>query len=168
MYKRQLLKVPYKPRVISGMGVIILYTLMTGLGPSVIRAALMLLFVLIGKLIDRDSHSVALLSFVALLMLLYNPAYLNDVGFQLSFLVTFGTVSYTHLDVYKRQASCWRNWRYNKSFVNRKSGWRSYCWFWYFESSGFAKTRCEFCFLSYLRENKNRFDIAGEAGWGEI
>lgn len=91
-YILSLLKVPYKPRVISGMGVIILYTLMTGLGPSVIRAALMLLFVLIGKLIDRDSHSVALLSFVALLMLLYNPAYLNDVGFQLSFLVTFGII----------------------------------------------------------------------------
>lgn len=92
VYILSLLKVPYKPRVISGMGVIILYTLMTGLGPSVIRAALMLLFVLAGKLIDRDSHSIALLSFVAFLMLCYNPAFLNDVGFQLSFLVTFGII----------------------------------------------------------------------------
>lgn len=87
-----LLKVPYKPRVISGMAVIVLYTLMTGLGPSVIRAALMILFVLSGKLIDRDSHSVSLLSFVAMLMLIYNPAFINDVGFQLSFLVTFGII----------------------------------------------------------------------------
>lgn len=85
-----LLKVPYKARVISGIGVVVLYTLMTGLGASVIRAALMLIFVLLGKLIDRDSHGIALLSFVAFLMLLYNPAYLNDVGFQLSFIVTFG------------------------------------------------------------------------------
>ena len=84
-YILSIFKVPYKPRVLSGMGVIILYTLMTGLGASVIRAALMLLFVLIGKLIDRDSHSVALLSFVAMLMLIYNPAFINDVGFQLSF-----------------------------------------------------------------------------------
>ena len=91
-YILSLLKVPYKPRVISGMGVVILYTMMTGLGASVIRAALMLLFVLAGKLIDRDSHSISLLSFVAFLMLLYNPAFLNDVGFQLSFLVTFGIV----------------------------------------------------------------------------
>ena len=91
-YILSLLKVPYKPRVISGMGVVILYTLMTGLGASVIRAALMLLFVLAGKLIDRDSHSVSLLAFVAFLMLLYNPAFLNDVGFQLSFLVTFGII----------------------------------------------------------------------------
>lgn len=91
-YILSLLKVPYKVRVISGMGVVVLYTLMTGLGASVIRAALMLLFVLAGKLIDRDSHSVSLLSFVAFLMLLYNPAFLNDVGFQLSFLVTFGII----------------------------------------------------------------------------
>lgn len=87
-----MLKMPYKPRVMTGMGVIILYTLMTGLGASVIRAALMLLFVLAGKLINRDSHSISLLSFVAMLMLIYNPAYINDVGYQLSFIVTFGII----------------------------------------------------------------------------
>lgn len=83
-------RVPFQISVISGMGVIILYTLMTGLGASVIRAALMLLFILVGKLIDRDAHSVSLLALVGMLMLIYNPAYINDVGFQLSFLATFG------------------------------------------------------------------------------
>ena len=92
-YILQFLRVPYRPRVLSGMLMIILYTLMTGLGPAVIRAALMLLFVCAGKLIDRDAHSVSLLSLVAVLMLLYNPAYINDVGFQLSFLVTFGLIT---------------------------------------------------------------------------
>ena len=87
------LRVPYKPRVLSGMLMVILYTLMTGLGASVVRAALMMLFVLCGKLIDRDAHSVSLLSFVAVLMLIYNPAYINDVSFQLSFLVTFGLIT---------------------------------------------------------------------------
>ena len=85
--------VPYKPRVLSGMLMVILYTLMTGLGASVVRAALMMLFVLVGKLIDRDAHSVSLLSFVAVLMLIYNPAYINDVSFQLSFLVTLGLIT---------------------------------------------------------------------------
>lgn len=84
------LKAPFNLAVSSGIFVIIFYSLMTGLGPSVVRAAIMLIFVLIGKLIDRDAHSISLLSFVALLMLIYNPAYINDVGFQLSFLVTFG------------------------------------------------------------------------------
>ena len=87
------LRVPYKPKVITGMFLVAGYTLMTGLGASVVRAALMLLFVLAGKLIDRDAHSISLLSFVAVLMLLYNPAYINDVGFQLSFLVTFGLLT---------------------------------------------------------------------------
>lgn len=84
------LRIPFRPRIISGMGIVVLYTFMTGLGASVIRAALMLLFVLAGKLIDRDAHSISLLSFVAVLMLIYNPAYINDVSFQLSFMVTLG------------------------------------------------------------------------------
>lgn len=83
-------RVPFNLTVSSGIFVIIFYSLMTGLGPSVIRATSMLIFILVGKLIDRDAHSISLLSFVALLMLIYNPAYINDVGFQLSFLVTFG------------------------------------------------------------------------------
>lgn len=84
------LRVPFNICVSSGIFVILFYSLMTGLGPSVIRATFMLIFILLGKLIDRDAHSVSLLAFVAMLMLIYNPAYINDVGFQLSFLVTFG------------------------------------------------------------------------------
>lgn len=84
------LRAPFNFTVVSGILVVIFYSLMTGLGPSVIRAAIMLIFILLGKLIDRDAHSISLLSFVALLMLIYNPAYINDVGFQLSFMVTFG------------------------------------------------------------------------------
>lgn len=104
------LRAPYKFTVISGMGVVILYTLMTGLGPSVIRAALMLLFILIGKLIDRDAHSISLLSLVASLMLLYNPAYINDVGFQLSFLVTFGILTTANAVLKKFQDSKIPDW----------------------------------------------------------
>lgn len=83
-------KMNYKLKVVLGMLMVVIYTMMTGLGASVIRASAMLLFVLAGKLIDRDAHSVSLLSFVALLMLLYNPMYINEVGFQLSFIVTLG------------------------------------------------------------------------------
>lgn len=86
---------PFNISVLSGMFVVVFYALMTGLGPSVVRATFMLMFVLIGKLIDRDADSISLLSFVALLMLIYNPAYINDVGFQLSFLVTFGLLLMT-------------------------------------------------------------------------
>lgn len=102
------LGIPYNIRIISGIFVIVLYSLMTGLGASVVRAALMLIFILLGKLIDRDAHSVALLSFVGLLMLIYNPAYINDVGFQLSFIVTFGIlVSVNVVMEYAKKLPMW-------------------------------------------------------------
>ena len=100
--------VPYKIRIISGIFAVILYCLMTGLGASVIRAALMLIFVFFGKLIDRDAHSVALLSFVGMLMLIYNPAYINDVGFQLSFIVTLGII--LSLDLILKSSNAFINW----------------------------------------------------------
>ncbi len=85
-----LMRVNYKVNISFCIIMILIYSLMTGLGPSVVRATFMLVFVLLGKLIDRDAHSIALLAFVAFIMLLYNPMYINDVGFQLSFVVTFG------------------------------------------------------------------------------
>jgi len=90
-------KVGFRPKVVIGMITVIAYSLMTGLGASIIRATVMLLFVLVGKLIDRDAHSISLLSFVGLLMLIYNPFFINDVGFQLSFIVTFGILLMTPL-----------------------------------------------------------------------
>ncbi len=88
-------RVPFKVNIGLCIFTVLTYVFMTGLGASVVRAALMLLFVLIGKLIDRDANSISLLSFVAFLMLLYNPMYINDVGFQLSFVVTFGLLIMT-------------------------------------------------------------------------
>lgn len=90
-----LIRVNYKVNVVFGIFMVLIYSLMTGLGASVIRATGMLVFVLIGKLIDRDANSISLLGFVAFLMLLYNPMYINDVGFQLSFIVTFGLLVMT-------------------------------------------------------------------------
>lgn len=87
------IRAPFKITVLSGMVLVIFYTMMTGMGASVLRAALMLLLILAGKLIDRDAHTISLLSFVATILLIYNPAYINDVGFQLSFIVTFGLLT---------------------------------------------------------------------------
>ena len=88
-------RVPFKINTGICIFAVITYVFMTGLGASVIRAALMLLFVLGGKLINRDAHNISLLSFVAFLMLIYNPMLINDVSFQLSFIVTFGLLVMT-------------------------------------------------------------------------
>lgn len=87
------LKFPYRANLISGMGIIILYTFMTGFPPSILRASIMLLLVLFGKLIFRNTNDFVLIFFTGFCMLLVNPQLLNDVGFELSFLVTGGLIT---------------------------------------------------------------------------
>ncbi|MBQ7450195.1 DNA internalization-related competence protein ComEC/Rec2 [bacterium] len=87
-----LFKMNYRLNIIIGSFLIILYTCMTGFSPSILRATLMIEFVLFGKLLDRKADSLALISFVCFLMLLYNPSWICHIGFQLSFLVTTGLI----------------------------------------------------------------------------
>ncbi len=86
------LKLNYKFSIITGIFLILFYTFMTGFGPPIIRAALMLTLILTGKLIDRETHTISLLFAVCFIMLAFNPLMLFDVGFQLSFLVTFALI----------------------------------------------------------------------------
>lgn len=68
------------------------YALITGFSPSVNRAALMITLLIIGKTFNRDAHSLNVLAFSAFALLIYNPFYLADVGFQLSYLAVFGLI----------------------------------------------------------------------------
>lgn len=86
----QKVKMHYRLSIATGILLILFYTCMTGFGPSILRATLMLVFILLGKLIDREADNIALLFFVAFLLLLYDPCLINNIGFQLSFAVTFG------------------------------------------------------------------------------
>ena len=87
-----LVRFPYHLSILIGAFCVILYTFMTGFPPSILRAGIMLLFVLFGKLIDRNASSVALIFFVAFLILLFDPKMLFDIGFELSFVVTLGLI----------------------------------------------------------------------------
>lgn len=84
-------------RFVVGFGALLVafYTLMTGMGPSVLRAAIMIEFIILGKLIDRSTNSISLIFAAAFLMLVYDPRMINDVGFQLSFIVTFALIFYS-------------------------------------------------------------------------
>lgn len=81
--------------IATGALLVAFYTLMTGMGPSVLRAAIMIEFIILGKLIDRSTNSISLIFAAALLMLVYDPRMVNDVGFQLSFVVTFALIFYS-------------------------------------------------------------------------
>jgi competence protein ComEC len=86
------LALPYPFQIVGGMIIVIIYALLTGLPPSVLRASIMLEFILIGKLMNKNADMVSLIVFVAALLLLYNPYMINDIGFQLSFITALGLI----------------------------------------------------------------------------
>jgi competence protein ComEC len=67
-----------------------LFVLVTGLSPSILRAALMLSLVLVGKTFYKHGNSYNTLLLSAFLLLLYNPYLIKDVGFLLSYCAVFG------------------------------------------------------------------------------
>ncbi|MBO8171464.1 MAG: DNA internalization-related competence protein ComEC/Rec2 [Bacillaceae bacterium] len=67
-----------------------LYAVLTGLTPSVIRAVLMGEVALVAWLIRRTRDPWNTLGFAFVVMVLFEPYYLWQIGFQLSFLVTGG------------------------------------------------------------------------------
>lgn len=88
----RILKVPKRWRIIPltlGAG---FYILMTGMEPPVIRAGLMVLIMLIGELLDAGDDNLNRLSLAALLLVIFNPNNLFEIGFQLSCTATLGVV----------------------------------------------------------------------------
>jgi competence protein ComEC len=68
------------------------YACLTGLSPSVSRAATMFTFVAIGKGISRDTNIFNTLAISAFCLLLWEPLIVMQVGFQLSYLAVIGIV----------------------------------------------------------------------------
>jgi len=63
-----------------------LFTFMTGAPASVVRSAVMFTCVALGKMGDKKGYSLNFLAASACLLLWYNPWWLFDIGFQLSYL----------------------------------------------------------------------------------
>lgn len=68
------------------------YALITGFSSSVNRAALMLSFPVLGKLVNKQMNTYNLLALSAFLILIIDPIYLFDIGFLLSYLAVLGLV----------------------------------------------------------------------------
>jgi competence protein ComEC len=73
-----------------GVGALLLLVGLTGLEPSVSRAALMGFGTLLALVIQRQVKPIGLLLLAATILLLINPLWIWDLGFQLSFLATLG------------------------------------------------------------------------------
>jgi competence protein ComEC len=68
------------------------YAIFTGLSVTVIRATIMFSFIQIGRAFGRKVHILNTLAVSALFLLIWNPNWLFDVGFQLSYLAIIGIV----------------------------------------------------------------------------
>lgn len=73
-----------------GTGSLALFVALSGGQPSVLRAALMGVAGLVALLLKRKVQPLGSLLVVAVLLLIYNPLWIWDLGFQLSFLATMG------------------------------------------------------------------------------
>src|SRR5690554_5536086 len=89
---RTVMKLPEKATNPLLIVFLIVFTIMAGLSGSVVRAALMCLMAMLGATLGTRQYTVNLMMGSMLLILIINPNYLFDVGFQLSYLAVFSII----------------------------------------------------------------------------
>ena len=88
----RLLRLPHRASAVTAIIVVIGFALVVGPEPSVLRAVVMAVLVLVASLLDRDASVTNSLALAALVILAVRPSDLFDPGFQLSFAATLGIV----------------------------------------------------------------------------
>lgn len=74
---------------------LLVYTALTGFTASALRAALMLLGMKLQTGLDRQKDPLSAMALAFSLLLVYDPLYAQDAGFQLSFAAVFGILCLT-------------------------------------------------------------------------
>ena len=74
--------------------ILVIYMFITGFSPSVVRASIMGIVMLISKLIHRKNDIWTSISLSLFILLIYNPFLILNVGLQLSYLGTIGIVCF--------------------------------------------------------------------------
>lgn len=88
----RLFRVPQKARLILYAVFLFFYSALCGMNQPVIRASVLVLLSLYGRLLNRPRESLHLLSAAWVLMLIISPVQLTGLSFQLSFGAMFGLV----------------------------------------------------------------------------
>ena len=82
--------------VFAKAGIIILfiwfYACLTGLSPPVLRSAMMFTLIQLGQVLLRNINTYNIVAASAVLLMLFNPFVITDVGFQLSYIAVFGII----------------------------------------------------------------------------
>ena len=71
---------------------VIIYMIIAGMQPSIIRAGIMSILAMVGLILGRERDAKWLLIITGAMMLAWNPKLISDIGFQLSFAATWGLV----------------------------------------------------------------------------
>ncbi|MYL37235.1 DNA internalization-related competence protein ComEC/Rec2 [Halobacillus litoralis] len=82
------------------------YTILAGAAPSVIRACVMALIVLLFSMVNHRIPLSDVIAWTAGFLLVWKPDYLHQAGFQFSFLVTFSLI--LSVPVLKRASGLWQ------------------------------------------------------------
>lgn len=94
------------------LSVLWFYAVLAGFSASIVRAAVMFSVIAFAKILNRQSNIYNSLALSAFFLLLYNPNYLFDVGFQLSFAAVLSIVIFQPLV---------RKYSYSKFYVVRET-----------------------------------------------
>ena len=95
--------------------ILIFYTILTGFSPSIVRASIMGILIMGAGLFYRKNDIWSSIAISLLLMLIYNPFLITNVGLQLSYLGTIGIIllNKTFLRIFNKI-------RFEKYILNRK------------------------------------------------
>lgn len=85
----KLFKIPEWVQSLLVVAAIVLYTLLIGAQPSVLRASIMIITYLVGKILYREGNFLNSVSLAAFVLLALNPLWVYDIGFQLSFAAVY-------------------------------------------------------------------------------
>ena len=77
---------------IIGIIIVILFIIMAGATPTAIRAGIMTVIALVGRMTGRSYDAGRALVIAGLLMAAYDPRVILNISFELSFLATFGVL----------------------------------------------------------------------------
>lgn len=114
----KLLRVPKRISYAVAFILIIVYAFITGLRAPVVRASLMINLFLLGYIIRRRTDIFVTLAAACLLILLWNPYELLDIGFQLSFLAVLSIALITpRLEEIFRARNLWDGASGKKLFI---------------------------------------------------
>jgi len=80
--------------LLISIGFVWIYAAVTGFSPSVMRAAFMFSVLVIGQMTSKRSSGLNTLFFSAFVLLLINPLFVYDIGFQLSYLAMLGIMMF--------------------------------------------------------------------------